>query len=94
MGAPKVGVGPVVASNETPSKTTNNAQELSQARKTGDPARIAPAEGDCGGELDCKPIDTSNPETQTIMAASETLSWPHHWSCAGGILVSVQDPNP
>lgn len=94
MGAPKVGIGPVVASDAKSSETANNAHGCSQPRETGDPARVAPAEGDCGGELGCKPIDTSNSETQIKVAASETLDWPHHWTRAGGILVSVRDPNP
>lgn len=89
MGASRGDVRPV-----NPSETTNNAQELSQPKETGVPARVAPAEGDCGGELDCKPIDAPNPETRVIVAASETLDWPHHWSWAGGILASARDPNP
>ncbi|MDG1430105.1 MAG: hypothetical protein P8Q23_00925, partial [Paracoccaceae bacterium] len=91
MGAPTSEVRLEFPAGETPQETTNNVCECSQHVEPGDPERVPPAAGACQGELDFKPVDTPNPETQTKAAGSESLDWPHHWSCAGGILASVRE---
>ncbi|MDP7152350.1 MAG: type IV secretion system DNA-binding domain-containing protein, partial [Paracoccaceae bacterium] len=74
MGATRGDVRSVTPSNETHSEPTNNAHGCSQPKETGEPARVAPAEGDCEGELDLGPKTPSSPDTSVPVPQAD--DWP------------------